>query len=88
MYLKEDKMSYTQSIAEAASTVSKYGSTWNSISPEYVARMRLQNRFKTGLDIARHTASVMRKDMAAYDADPSKYTQSLAAGTALLANRK
>ena len=86
MYLKEDKMSYTQTIAEAASTVSKYGSTWNSISPEYVARMRLQNRFKTGLDIARHTASVMRKDMAAYDAanTPSHW----AAGTALLANRK
>ena len=39
--------------------------------------MRLQNRFKTGLDIARYTAGVMRKDMAAYDADPSKYTRSL-----------
>ena len=70
-------MSYTQTIAEAANTVSKYGPTWDSISPEYVARMRLQNRFKTGLDIARYTAGVMRRDMAAYDADPSKYTQSL-----------
>jgi len=42
-----------------------------------VARMRLQNRFQTGLDIARYTAAIMRKDMEAYDADSSKYTQSL-----------
>jgi isocitrate lyase len=39
--------------------------------------MRLQNRFKTGLDIARYTAAIMREDMAQYDADPSQYTQSL-----------
>ncbi|MFM5906401.1 MAG: isocitrate lyase, partial [Novosphingobium sp.] len=45
--------------------------------PESVARMRLQNRFHTGLDIARHTAKIMRRDMAAYDADPANYTQSL-----------
>tara|TARA_B100001287_G_scaffold275937_1_gene285096 strand:- start:55 stop:1635 length:1581 start_codon:yes stop_codon:yes gene_type:complete len=52
-------------------------SNWNSINPEYVARMRMQNRFKTGLDIAKYTASIMRKDMEEYDADTSKYTQSL-----------
>ena len=51
--------------------------TWSSINPEYVARMRYQNRFKTGLDIARYTAAIMRADMAEYDADPSAYTQSL-----------
>ena len=39
--------------------------------------MRIQNRFKTGLDIARYTAAIMRKDMADYDADSSQYTQSL-----------
>ncbi len=39
--------------------------------------MRLQNRFKTGLDIAKYTAAIMRKDMAEYDADSAKYTQSL-----------
>jgi isocitrate lyase len=39
--------------------------------------MRAQNRFKTGLDIARYTAAIMRRDMANYDADPSQYTQSL-----------
>src|SRR5690625_2196544 len=39
--------------------------------------MRAQNRFRTGLDIARYTADIMRRDMAQYDADPSLYTQSL-----------
>ena len=52
-------------------------SNWSSINPEYVARMRMQNRFKTGLDIAKYTASIMRKDMEEYDVDTSKYTQSL-----------
>jgi isocitrate lyase len=50
---------------------------WDGIDPSAVARMRLQNRFKTGLEIARYTADIMRKDMAAYDADPTQYTQSL-----------
>ena len=53
------------------------GSAWDAINPEYAARMRAQNRFKTGLDIARYTADIMRKDMAEYDADTSQYTQSL-----------
>ena len=53
--------------------------TWNAIDPEAVGRMRLQNRFRTGLDIARFTAATMRADMAAYDADPADYTQSLGA---------
>ncbi|HSH47375.1 MAG TPA: isocitrate lyase [Halomonas sp.] len=50
---------------------------WDNIDPHSAARMRVQNRFKTGLDIARYTAKIMREDMAAYDADSSKYTQSL-----------
>ncbi len=52
-------------------------STWNGVTAENVARMRLQNRFKTGLDVARYTAGIMREDMANYDKDPSQYTQSL-----------
>lgn len=55
----------------------KYGNTWNAINPENAARMVAQNRFKTGLDIAKYTAGIMREDMAEYDADSSKYTQSL-----------
>ncbi len=54
-----------------------HGGTWDGIDAESVARMRVQNRFQTGLDIARYTAAIMRRDMAAYDADPAKYTQSL-----------
>ena len=53
------------------------GGKWSAIKPEYAARMRAQNRFHTGLDIARYTAKIMRDDMAAYDADTSQYTQSL-----------
>jgi isocitrate lyase len=48
-----------------------------AVNPEHAVRMRMQNRFQTGLDIARYTADIMRRDIAAYDADPSKYTQSL-----------
>ncbi|WP_148254383.1 isocitrate lyase [Aidingimonas lacisalsi] len=50
---------------------------WSTINPEYVARLKVQNRFQTGLDIARYTAGIMRRDMAEYDVDPSRYTQSL-----------
>jgi len=71
-------MSNYASIADQAATlIAVNGPSWNSISPESVARMRLQNRFKTGLDIARYTAKIMREDMAAYDKDSSQYTQSL-----------
>ena len=52
-------------------------SNWNSINPEYVKRMRVQNQFKSGIDIAKYTASIMRRDMDDYDGDTSKYTQSL-----------
>ena len=51
--------------------------SWSSINAEYVARMRLQNQFKTGIDIAKYTASIMRQDMENYDKDSSQYTQSL-----------
>ena len=63
---------------QTASKIPDMDSTnWKSINPEYVARMRLQNQFKTGIDIAKYTASIMRKDMDEYDKDPSSYTQSL-----------
>ena len=69
-------MSYQSEIKAASAAVTgKPG--WESISAESVARMRLQNRFQSGLDIARYTAAIMRRDMAAYDADPAAYTQSL-----------
>ena len=68
---------YQDDIKAIAGLKDKEGSAWNAINPESAARMRTQNRFKTGLDIAKYTAKIMRDDMANYDADPSKYTQSL-----------
>jgi isocitrate lyase len=70
-------VTYSQNIAAANETIAPNAQTWSGIDPANVARMRLQNRFQTGLDIARYTAKIMRADMAAYDADPANYTQSL-----------
>ena len=69
-------VTYQSKISEAGQTIGNEPN-WNGIEAESVARMRLQNRFHTGLDIARYTAKIMREDMAAYDADPANYTQSL-----------
>jgi isocitrate lyase len=70
-------MTYRDYVSQASRLINAKGDAWDGISADSVARMRLQNRFKTGLDIAKYTAAIMRKDMAAYDADTSKYTQSL-----------
>src|SRR6478609_1462529 len=70
-------MTYQTSIADYRRTIDEAGAPWSAIDAESAARMRLQNRFPTGLDIARYTAKIMREDMAAYDLDPAKYTQSL-----------
>jgi isocitrate lyase len=68
---------FQQDLDHAFNLQSQNGSSWDAIHPESVARMRAQNRFQTGLDIAKYTAAIMRKDMADYDADSSQYTQSL-----------
>ncbi len=70
-------MNYHDDIQNVQKLISGYSGTWDGINAEAVARMRAQNRFRTGLDIAKYTAKIMREDMAAYDADSSKYTQSL-----------
>ncbi len=70
-------MTYHAAIIKNAQTIAEHSAPWNSIDAEAVARMQLQNRFRTGLDIARYTAAIMRRDMAEYDADPAFYTQSL-----------
>ena len=69
--------SLNKDIETVAALKETYGSAWNAINPEYAARMRAQNKFKTGLDIAKYTAAIMRKDMERYDNDSSQYTQSL-----------
>ncbi|MGC5799709.1 isocitrate lyase [Sphingomonas sp. NFX23] len=81
-------MTYQTHIAQLTNLIADQNGTWDAISPESVARMRLQNRFTTGLDIARYTAAIMRKDMAAYDADPAHYTQSLGCWHGFIAQQK
>ena len=68
---------YQKDIEDIEALKQQVGSSWDAINPESVARMRAQNRFKTGLEIAQYTADIMRKDMGEYDADSSVYTQSL-----------
>ena len=68
---------YTDSVQAADRLSQAAGPSWDRIDAEAVARMRTQNRFQSGLDIARYTATIMRRDMAAYDGDSSQFTQSL-----------
>ncbi|MFZ9395690.1 MAG: isocitrate lyase [Erythrobacter sp.] len=81
-------MTYQAAIADLRNTIGANGAPWNAIDAESGARMRLQNRFRTGLDIARYTAKIMREDMAAYDADPANYTQSLGCWHGFIAQQK
>jgi isocitrate lyase len=81
-------MSYQAHIENTGQLIGSKSGTWDGISAEAVARMRLQNRFQTGLDIARYTARIMREDMAAYDADSSQYTQSLGCWHGFIAQQK
>ena len=74
--MANEAKTYSREIEEAQTLINANGK-WSGIEAEAVARMRAQNRFRTGLDIARYTAKIMREDMAAYDADPAAYTQSL-----------
>ncbi|MCC2606348.1 isocitrate lyase [Planctobacterium marinum] len=68
---------YSNDIELVQAVIAARGKSWEAIDAESVARMRAQNKFQTGLDIAKYTADIMRADMEAYDADSSKYTQSL-----------
>ena len=62
-----------------ASVSARYpeGVTPGGVSVDDIVQLRLQNTYDTHLDVARAMATVMRADMAAYDADVSKFTQSL-----------
>jgi len=57
------------------------GQTPGGVSVDDIVQLKLQNTWDTHLDIAREMAHVMRADMAAYDADPSQFTQSLGCWT-------
>ncbi len=79
---------YNSAIDVVRKLKAKHGNTWKTISPENTARMVMQNRFKTGLDIAKYTAGIMRQDMADFDADPMSYTQSLGCWHGFVAQQK
>lgn len=79
---------YTSAFDAVKSLKKKHGKNWNGISPANAARMAAQNQFKTGLEIAKYTASIMRKDMAEYDKDPGSYTQSLGCWHGFVAQQK
>lgn len=85
---KDETMSYTEDMAQAGRLIRDQDGRWDAIGAENVARMRAQNKFRTGLDIARYTARIMRADMAAYDADPANYTQSLGCWHGFVAQQK
>lgn len=81
-------MDYASESTRLETVIAAGGEGWNGIDAASAARLRLQNRFRTGLDIARHTAGIMRADMAAYDADPAQYTQSLGCWHGFIAQQK
>ncbi len=78
---------YKQLMAE---TLERYpeGRTRAGLSIEDVVQLKMQNTYNTHLDIARAMAGVMRQDMAAYDEDSSKFTQSLGCWSGFHAQQK
>ncbi|MDH2325480.1 isocitrate lyase [Cereibacter sp. SYSU M97828] len=68
-------MSYSQTRAEV--TARYPNGAPGGVSVDDIVQVKMQNTYSTHLDIARAMAKVMRADMAAYDADPSQFTQSL-----------
>ncbi|MDG1827102.1 MAG: isocitrate lyase [Henriciella sp.] len=78
---------YKQLMAE---TLERYpeGRTRAGLSVENVVQLKIQNTYNTHLEIARSQAVVMREDMAAYDADHTKFTQSLGCWSGFHAQQK
>nr|WP_070959769.1 isocitrate lyase [Hyphomonas sp. Mor2] len=71
-------------------TLKRYpeGRTRAGLSIQDVVQLKIQNTYNTHLDIARAMAGVMREDMAAYDEDSSKFTQSLGCWSGFHAQQK
>ena len=68
-------MTYSQTLSELEQRYPNGAPA--GIDLEALAQLKTQNTFETHLDIAKAMATVMRKDMAAYDADSSQFTQAL-----------
>lgn len=64
------------------------GRTRAGLSIENVVQLKIQNTYNTHLDIAQSMAGVMREDMAIYDEDSSKFTQSLGCWSGFHAQQK
>jgi isocitrate lyase len=86
--MSQIKYQFKKDIDSITSARAAAGSAWDAINPESAARMRAQNRFQTGIEIAKYTSKIMRADMAAYDADSSQYTQSLGCWHGFIAQQK
>jgi len=71
-------------------TLKRYpeGRTRAGLTIEDVVQLKIQNTYNTHLDIARAMAGVMREDMAVYDEDSSKFTQSLGCWSGFHAQQK
>lgn len=82
-----NRPTYKELLAE---TQARYpsGQTSSGITIEDVVQLKIQNTYNTHLDIAKSMATVMRADMAAYDADSSKFTQSLGCWSGFHAQQK
>src|SRR3546814_4190732 len=69
---KDKMMGYQEDMAQTGRLIRDHDGTWDGISGESIARMRAQNKFRTGLDIARseeHTSelqSLMRISYAVF----------------------
>ena len=68
-------MTYTDTIREIEARYPN--GVPGGINVEDIAQLKIQNTYETHLDIAKAMATLMRRDMARYDADPSLFTQSL-----------
>lgn len=71
-----DRKSYAQVRAEVLRRYPE-GQAPGGVALEDIIQLKIQNTYNTHLDIARAMAKVVRADMAEYDADASKFTQSL-----------
>ncbi|MEM7640454.1 MAG: isocitrate lyase, partial [Pseudomonadota bacterium] len=71
-------------------TLKRYpeGRTRAGLTIEDVVQLKIQNTYNTHLDIAQSMAGIMREDMAAYDEDSSKFTQSLGCWSGFHAQQK
>ena len=64
---------YQDEIKAASKLIANNGTAFEGINPEYAARMRVQNRFQTGIEIARYTPlASCAKTWTEYDADSAQ----------------